>query len=106
MKLAKLLLISISVICSIVIDRLPMTIASEKSPLDRTSNSLLSDPFLQLPTANTVNVVWFTEFAGDKHWVEYGTQFKQQVLAKTTKLSRVREDKDSQIPTRAVSSGR
>ena len=59
------------------------------------SFNLLSDPFLQLPTANSINVVWFTEFPGDRSYVQYGLQLEQQQLAKTTKLSRVREDQKS-----------
>jgi len=53
---------------------------------------LLSDPFLQRPTASTVNVVWFTEFAGDRHVVEYGDGFMQQQDAVTTQLSRAKAD--------------
>ncbi len=97
MKITKFLLASIIVTSLIVIQHLPMTFASEKLLTAQIKNSLLSDPFLQLPTENTVNVIWFTEFEGDKHWVEYGVQLEQQVLAKTTKLSQVREDKDSQL---------
>ncbi|MGF1514489.1 MAG: metallophosphoesterase [Elainellaceae cyanobacterium] len=52
---------------------------------------LLSDPFLQRPTDATVNVVWFTEFAGDRHLVEYGDSLEAQP-ATTTLLSRTRED--------------
>ena len=51
--------------------------------------SLLSDPFLQLPTENSVNVVWFTEFKGDFHSVKYGKQLTRKAIANTTKLSRV-----------------
>ena len=75
----------------------PVTFTSEKQSLAIQPNSLLSDPFLQLPTKNTVNVVWFTEFAGDRHLVKYGNELKTKVIAKTTKLSRVREDKDSHL---------
>jgi hypothetical protein len=53
---------------------------------------LLTDPFLQLPTENSVRVVWFTEFVGDKNLVVYGEKLDQNSLAKTTKLSRIRED--------------
>jgi 3',5'-cyclic AMP phosphodiesterase CpdA len=63
-----------------------------------TSPQLLTDPFLQLPTANSVRVVWFTEFAGSRHTVHYGTDLKQTVAAKTIQLSRTREDQDSQAP--------
>jgi hypothetical protein len=59
--------------------------------------TLLTDPFLQLPTANSVRVVWFTEFAGEQHQVEYGKDFQQIAPATTTKLSRVREDQKSRV---------
>lgn len=53
---------------------------------------LLTDPFLQKPTPSTTNVVWFTEFAGDRHFVEYGSGLDQQQQATTTLLSRTQED--------------
>jgi len=58
---------------------------------------LLSDPFLQLPTANSVRVIWFTEFTGSKHIVAYGQNLSQATVATTTKLSRIREDRDSRV---------
>lgn len=58
---------------------------------------LLTDPFLQLPTENSVRVVWFTEFAGAKHLVVYGDKLERNSIAKTTKLSRVREDQESRV---------
>ncbi|MEG3876957.1 metallophosphoesterase [Microcoleus sp. herbarium7] len=58
---------------------------------------LLTDPFLQLPTANSVRVVWFTEFPGIRNTVTYGENMSQVVAATTAKLSRTREDKDSRI---------
>ncbi|HAX76049.1 MAG TPA: metallophosphoesterase [Cyanobacteria bacterium UBA11372] len=58
---------------------------------------LLTDPFLQLPTENSVRVVWFTEFAGSHHTVAYGDSFSQIVTATTTKLSRTREDQNSKV---------
>ncbi|EHC19648.1 metallophosphoesterase [Fischerella thermalis BR2B] len=58
---------------------------------------LLTDPFLQLPTPNSVRVVWFTEFAGNKHLVSYGENLAIKVLATTTKLSRTREDQQSRV---------
>jgi hypothetical protein len=58
---------------------------------------LLTDPFLQCPTENSVRVVWFTEFAGSHHIVAYGENFSQIVTATTTKLSRAREDQNSQV---------
>ena len=58
---------------------------------------LLTDPFLQLPTENSVRVVWFTEFAGSSHTVTYGKEFNQIAVAITNKLSRTCEDQKSQI---------
>ncbi len=63
----------------------------------QTTSSLLSEPFLQLPTPNSVNVVWFTEFAGDRHRVLYGEHLKHQVAATTRQLSLMREDADSHL---------
>ena len=56
--------------------------------------TLLSDPFLQMPTDSGVNVVWFTEFEGAEHLVEYGEG--QRVTAQTRQLSQMYEDGDSQ----------
>ncbi|NER19189.1 MAG: metallophosphoesterase [Symploca sp. SIO1C2] len=58
---------------------------------------LLTDPFLQLPTENSVRVVWFTEFAGSGHTVTYGEGLQQTATATTTKLSRTREDQKSRV---------
>ncbi len=96
-KIVKLVLLSLTIFASIAISYLPMTFASEKQSVSVHHNSLLSDPFLQLPTKNTVNVVWFTEFKGDRHLVKYGNKLEISALANTTKLSRVREDIDSHI---------
>ena len=73
-----------------------LTLAQETTPLTNNTYRLLSDPFIQLPTETTVNIVWFTEFAGDRHEVVYGDELEQKVAATTTKLSRVREDNNSQ----------
>lgn len=69
--------------------------------------ALLSDPFLQYPTADSVRVVWFTEFAGQEHGVIYGEpgtvldrsspRSQQTAVATTTRLTRTREDADSQL---------
>jgi hypothetical protein len=59
--------------------------------------TLLTDPFLQLPTENSVRVVWLTEFAGQQHRVFYGEEFGQQAIAQTSLLSRTREDQNSNI---------
>jgi hypothetical protein len=58
---------------------------------------LLTDPFLQLPTENSVRVVWFTEFPGVDHTVSYGENLKQTAKANITKLSRTREDQESRV---------
>ncbi len=60
-------------------------------------NSLLSDPFLQLPTETTVRVVWFTEFLGSNHYVNYGDKLQEKSVAVTTKLTRTREDGKSNL---------
>lgn len=60
-------------------------------------NSLLTDPFLQLPTETSIRVVWFTEFPGIRHTVNYGETLEKIALATTTQLSRTREDIESQI---------
>ena len=62
---------------------------------------LLSDPFLQLPTAASVQVVWFTDFRGTEHRVEFGDG--QTVAATTTRLSLMREDGDSRVPGQTYS---
>jgi len=57
--------------------------------------TLLTEPFLQLPTESSVRVVWFTEFAGAKHTVAYGEGLSKKASAQTTQLSRTREDPES-----------
>ncbi len=58
---------------------------------------LLTDPFLQLPTPESVTVVWFTEFQGPEHWVEFGDTFEQRAIATTTQPNRLREDQQSRV---------
>ncbi|MBD2777079.1 purple acid phosphatase family protein [Iningainema tapete] len=58
---------------------------------------LLTDPFLQLPTETSVQVVWFTEFVGSQHTVTYGENLNQTAVATTSKLSRTREDYQSRV---------
>ena len=62
-----------------------------------TSPSLLTVPFLQLPTETSVRVIWFTEFAGSQHTVAYGENLNFSAIAITTKLSRTREDQNSRV---------
>lgn len=59
--------------------------------------TLLTDPFLQLPTADGVRVVWFTEFAGIRHHVNFGDKFSCESQAITTPLSRMAEDAESHL---------
>ncbi|MFW6774509.1 hypothetical protein ACOACO_09515 [Nocardioides sp. CPCC 205120] len=85
--------------------------------------ALLTDPFLQAPTADGVSVVWFTEFAGSRHAVlvgegvaglgaadlaaaASGTTFPGVTLvaAETSKLSQVAEDYQSNIPVKPAQS--
>lgn len=63
---------------------------SPEDPELESNNRLLSEPFLQLPRANSVNVVWFSNFAGTSHRVSYGEG--REVGARTTQLSRMMED--------------
>ena len=58
---------------------------------------LLTDPFLQVPTQDSVRVVWFTEFKGTRHAVYYGFSLEQTAIATTTQLSRMFEDQDSHL---------
>jgi Calcineurin-like phosphoesterase len=60
-------------------------------------SKLLTDPFLQNPTATTIKVVWFTEFAGCQHLINYGENLNQTAIATTTKLTRTREDQKSRV---------
>ncbi len=71
--------------------------AAAEQPIMTSVPQLLSDPFLQLPTENSVRVVWFTEFAGSRHTVSYGRDFSHSAIATSTKLSRTREDRQSKV---------
>lgn len=88
---------------------------------DRCPPTLLIDPFLQLPTASSVRVIWCTEFVGTQHVVLYGTGAStfdiallidqsrdllatvnrtsdvQVAFASTKKFTRLREDRHSRI---------
>lgn len=60
-------------------------------------HQLLTDPFLQLPTPDSINVVWFTEFAGQSHQVYYGENLQDHVEANMIKTTRLRDDADSPV---------
>lgn len=62
---------------------------------------LLTDPFLQLPTEDSVRVVWFTEFEGTAHTVRYGEGLAQTAEVDTLKLSRTAEDSSSYVGEQA-----
>ena len=101
----------ISAITLTVVALLVITLEAQFSPTTATSGEtamrgLLTDPFLQLPTPSSVRVVWFTEFAGQQHTVAYSPQpaddlgsNAQQVVAETLKLTRLREDQASHLPS-------
>jgi hypothetical protein len=60
---------------------------------------LLTDPFLQQPNPESIEVAWFTEFRGDTHHVVIGEGADERVFAaQTIQLSRVAEDVDSYMP--------
>lgn len=84
----RLILVAIGFLLVIAALTLLLRIFSPLVPVPQ----LLTDPFLQLPTPNSVRVVWFTEFVGTKHTVEYGDRFTQTATARTMKLSRMRQD--------------
>ena len=61
------------------------------------ADGLLSDPILQLPTEDSVHVVWYTGFAGSEQALILGSE-KRVIMASSARLSRMLEDGDSQIP--------
>ena len=52
---------------------------------------VLTDPFLQLPMESSINVVWFTEGKGQKHFVLLGSESRKRISAKSKKMSRLRD---------------
>lgn len=70
---------------------------TEAEAAEEAAPTLLTDPFLQLPTEDGVYVVWFTEWAGESHTVTYGESLDQTVEAETIKLSRTAEDASSRV---------
>ncbi len=75
----------------------PTIVLPTTPPIITSAPQLLTDPFLQLPTDNSVRVVWFTEFAGSRHTVAYGQRLSRTATATTTKLTRTREDQRSRV---------
>jgi hypothetical protein len=62
-------------------------------------NSILTEPFLQLPTINSVRVIWFTNCIGSDFYVNYGANLEGIARAKSLSLSRLRENRDFQLET-------
>ena len=89
-----LLLAAVFIVC---IALAPILVILNRQPMITSAPQLLTDPFLQLPTENSVRVVWFTEFAGSRHSVNYGQGLSRTAIATTTKLSRTREDQKSKV---------
>ncbi|RZM83091.1 purple acid phosphatase family protein [Leptolyngbya iicbica] len=101
----------ISAIVLTVVALLVITLEAQVSFTTSSSGSpamgrLLTDPFLQLPTATSVRVVWFTEFPGQTHTVYYGPRSGARladnastVPATTRLLSRLQEDQASNLPS-------
>jgi hypothetical protein len=90
MKLDRLKFVTLVLLTIFLLSKTTMTLAT-------TTDSLLSEPFLQLPTLNSVNVVWFSQFAGDNHLVLYGENLEHRAKARTRQLSLMREDSDSHL---------
>jgi hypothetical protein len=90
-------LLFIAVVCIVFIAIAPIIKLSTKQANMTSAPQLLADPFLQLPTENSVRVVWFTEFEGSRHTVAYGRGLTRSAIATTTKLSRIREDQKSKV---------
>ena len=61
-----------------------MEAAADARPMN--TERLLTDPFLQLPTEDSVNVVWFTEWEGSEHKLRWGNGLEEVAAARTTKL--------------------
>jgi len=98
MKLKHWKFLRLTLLSLFTIVLLTMSYWSRKStPPTNNSYVLLSDPFLQLPTPNSVRVVWFTEWQGEYHNVIYGEKLNYSAQATTTKLNLIREDKDSYL---------
>ena len=76
---------------------LALTITPQGLAAQTTEPRLLTDPFLQLPTATTVRVVWFTEFEGRRHFISYGEGLRHTAEATTMRMTCMYEDASSRI---------
>ena len=94
---APLATIFICVLCfTLIYGCLPNSQTPNSQPVAEAS-TLLTEPFLQLPTENSVRVAWFTEFPGEQNTVAYGENLKETTDATTIKLSHTREDQKSRV---------
>ena len=58
---------------------------------------MLTDPMLQNPTPNSVNVVWFTLFPGKDHYVKYGKGLRRTSQCCDTALSHIKESQSGDL---------
>jgi hypothetical protein len=87
----------IAAVVIVLIALAPLIVLLTRQPTMTSASQLLTDPFLQVPTENSVRVVWFTEFEGSRHTVAYGRGLSRRAIATTTKLSRMYEDSKSKV---------
>ncbi|MCG8349850.1 MAG: calcium-binding protein [Chloroflexales bacterium] len=80
------------VLFALIIAPLAMPVGANPVPA-----RLLTDPVLQLPTADSVRVVWYTEFEGADHTLVYGADLEKTVPASTSKMTRMLEDQSSEL---------
>lgn len=71
-------------------------------PFFADNDQILTDPMLTGPGADSVSVVWYTEFPGDRHEVVYGDGLRQTVAATTRRMTQLFEDSGSQIAGRPL----
>ncbi len=75
--------ISLVAMLALVICLTLVSVRSFGQTIMTSAPQLLTDPFLHLPTETSVQVVWFTEFAGVNHTVTYSENLKQTAKAIT-----------------------
>ncbi len=100
MRTPKMILLVISMLLIVAIVFVSLNRQTNTAPVGTEPRGgreyLLSDPFLQLPTDDTVRVVWFTEFAGEGHTLTYGSRLDQKARATSYKMTRMYEDQNSE----------
>lgn len=67
------------------------------------SRAILTEPILQNPGPDSVRVVWFTEAPGTANRVRVGADFAREFPATTTEMTRMLEDRESQVFQRITS---